>query len=223
MEISLISFMARGKGHLSSDPELKINPEQKHRLTRKSPAYQPIFLLTLCFFILALKPLSAGPFTLKIIGGFFYPSDQAFREIYGSGDTSGIEVTLELNKRLDFWARATYFFKRGHLTLTREPTQVEIIPIGYGIRYKFSLKNLKNVVFFAGAGLDYFVFSEVNVLAEIDTGNMGFSCRGGTSLRLFKGMLAELVFNYSRCFIQPAEYRVNIGGWQIMLGLGYNF
>lgn len=223
MKIFFISFIARQKGKLGIDQKLKTGPERKIKMTRKSHTYQLTFLLTFCFLTLSIKPLSAGPFTLKIIGGFFYPSDQAFREIYGSGDSSGIELTLELNKRLDFWARATYFFKRGHLTLTREPTQVEIIPIGYGIRYKFSLKNLKTVIFYAGVGLDYFVFSEVNVLAEIDTGNMGFSGRGGISLRLFKGILAELFLNYSRCFIQPAEYRVNIGGWQIMLGLGYNF
>jgi len=223
MKIPFISFIARGKDKSRSDQKLKSRPVQKYRMLRKSHIYQVIFLLIFCFLTLSLKPLSAGPFSLKIMGGFFFPSDQVFHEIYGSGDTSGIEVTLEINKKLDFWVRAAYFFKRGHLTLTREPTQVEIIPIGYGIKYKVSLKKLKNIIFYAGAGLDYFVFSEVNVLAEINTGNMGFSGRGGVSFQFFKGMLAELYLNYSRCFIHPAEYRVNIGGWQIMFGLGYHF
>jgi hypothetical protein len=223
MKAFSLLFTEGRKSKPKSDQKLEQSPKQKQRKTRKNDTYQLIFLFAFCLLTLPLKPLLAGPFSLKIVGGFFFPSDQAFREIYGSGDTSGIEVTLELNKKLDFWARATYFFKRGHLTLTGEPTQVEIIPIGYGIKYKFSLKKLKNIIFYAGAGLDYFVFSEVNVLAEINTGNMGFSGRGGLVFQFFKGMLAELYLNYSRCLIHPAEYEVNIGGWQIIFGLGYHF
>ncbi|MCX7973445.1 MAG: hypothetical protein N3B16_02980 [Candidatus Aminicenantes bacterium] len=162
----------------------------------------------------------ANPITLKAVGGFFFPADSAFREIYGSGDTSGLELTIELFPNLDFWMRANYFFKRGQLTLTREPTQVEIVTMGNGLRYRRSWKKL---FFYGGIGTDYFIFNENNVLGNIEAGNLGLTLKAGVGFIVWKGIVSEFCFHYSRCQINPADYEVNIGGFQAMFGLGYRF
>lgn len=197
---------------------LKENGAPNAKRNYKKSFFVIVWVSLSIFFV--ITKIQAASLTLKAVGGFFFPIDSAFKEIYGSGDTSGLEVTFELYPKIDFWIRAIYFFKRGHLTLTREPTQVEIVTLGQGVRYRHSWKK---VFFYAGLGAEYFAFNENNVLGNIDAGNLGLTFKAGAGFNVWKGLVSELLFHYSRCKIHPADYEVNIGGWQALVALGYRF
>lgn len=202
------------------EKEEKEEKSEKQRgcFYEKSKGIKKNTLLWLILFFINL--LAAEATTIKVVGGFFFPTDDSFKEIYGKGTTSGFELTASLYKNLEFWARVTYFFRRGHLTLTREDTQVEIIPFSYGLKASLRKGFLS---LYGGIGLNYYLFNEVNPLGNIDWGDLGYSLRAGIISDIWKKILIETYVDYSSCSIMPADYKVNIGGWHIMLCLGYKF
>ena len=63
--------------------------------------------------------------------------EKAFRDIYGEGIMYGGEVNIRVWKALEVWFGASYFYKKGELTFTKEETKLKIVPIGAGIKYSF--------------------------------------------------------------------------------------
>ena len=49
-----------------------------------------------------------------------YPSEEAFRDIYGGGMMYGVEVSIGAWKELEVWFGGSYFSKTGELTFTKE-------------------------------------------------------------------------------------------------------
>ena len=94
---------------------------------------------------------------LSIELGYFIPSDQTFKDIYGSGIQYGGKLSVEVLERLAVWLGGSYFSKKGELTYTKEEITLRIIPINFGIQYRFSDKK---IIPYIGVGLGIHFFSE---------------------------------------------------------------
>jgi len=155
---------------------------------------------------------------IELKGIRFYPSEEVFKDIYGSGMAYGGEIAVGLFKNFDLWIGANYFKKTGELSFTKEETTIKIIPIGWGLRYRFSIGAVN---LYTGGGISYYDFNETNPIGDVSTARMGYSLKIGGFVKIIKGLFIDIYFNYSYCKISPAAFEANIGGYSTGVGIGY--
>lgn len=164
-------------------------------------------------------PRTAG-FTVAVRGGYFAPSEAVFKDVYGGGFAFGAEVTAQVWKGLSAWIEAGVFSKNGKLTYTGETTKVRITPFGLGFDYGFGRGRLRA---YAGAGLITYDFRETNVIGDVSSGGLGWKARTGVTFRFAKRFFADARLSFSHGDVEPSGIKVNIGGLELGLGLGYFF
>ncbi|MCJ7651991.1 MAG: hypothetical protein MUP85_25610 [Candidatus Lokiarchaeota archaeon] len=162
----------------------------------------------------------ATTFSIELKGSYFSPSEKAFQDIYGGGITYGGEVAIGLWKNLQFWLGGNYYSGNGGLTYTGEATSLKILPIGGGLKYELSSGILG---FYGGVGVNYYQYKESSVIGNVNEGKIGFIGKLGLSLNVTKGLFIDLFVNYSYCEMTPADFTINIGGFDVGGGLGYKF
>jgi len=163
---------------------------------------------------------SAVDFMIELRAQYFNPSEQIFRDIYGSGLMYGGEASIEFWKNLQFWVGGNYYSGDGELTFTKEETSLQIIPIGGGIRYRLPVGIFN---FHVGIGINYFQYKESNILGEVNEGGIGYVGKIGVMIKVVKGLMIDLGVEYSYCKMTPADSTINIGGIAPGIGLGYVF
>jgi hypothetical protein len=161
-----------------------------------------------------------GDGIFEIKGLYFNPTEQAFKDIYGSGPMFGGEITAQVWRNAYLWVGGSFYTKKGKLTYTEEETKIQLIPLGVGVKFLFGSGNID---FYAGGGVNYFLFKETNVLGNISDGGLGFCGKAGLYLRPGGGLVFDLFADYSYCKIEPADFKINIGGLSFGIGLGYQF
>ena len=151
---------------------------------------------------------------------YFSPSDEEFKDIYGGGVMYGGEVSIGVWKGLELWFGGSYFSREGELTFTKEKTELRIIPVGVGLRYRWRGKSLSP---YLAAGLGLYQFKESNPIGEVDLGEAGFVAAIGTYVRITGGLLIDLYANYSVCEFSSDDFEINISGFGTGIGIAYEF
>lgn len=151
---------------------------------------------------------------------YLHPSEEKFRDIYGGGLVYGGEVSIGIWRGLEVWFGGSYFSKTGELTFTKEETKLKIYPLGGGLKYRLS-KGI--IVFYVGAGLNYYQFKESNPIGDANKGGLGYIGKIGSYVKVTGGFLIDLYINYSYCKMKPADYKINIGGIEPGVGIGFSF
>lgn len=162
-----------------------------------------------------------GSFYIKIKAGYFSPSEEFFKDIYGGGITYGGEIGLSVWRNLVLWIGGDYFYKKGKLTYTGEDTELTLVPLGGGLKYIVEAGG--NLSFYGGAGLFYCKTEEKNPIDEVSEGGLGYIGKIGGYVNVFEGMFIDLYLDYSYCKMKPADYEINIGGVEGGIGIGYEF
>lgn len=178
---------------------------------------------TLIFIILLLIPsLSLAKMgTVEANLGYFSPVfEEAFQEIYGGGWTYGGDLTFDVWKGLGIWAGVDFFSKTGELTFTKEETQLALTSFVVGAQYTFFQSP---VSFFAGLGTRVVLYKESNVLGEPKKTGIGLEAKVGAYKKLIAGLFVEVFVGLSTCVMQPQDFKINVGGLEAGIGLGYEF
>ena len=176
-------------------------------------------LLLTCF-------LRANPVRLEINTSFFYPSEKAFREIYGQGPRCGLDIGLNLWKKLELHVEGNYFFKKGKLTFSQEETTLKLVPVGLNIRWVFLQKSIN---LYGGIGVIYILFEEKNPIGKVKEDKFGPTAKIGCFKRikgwgkLIKTFVIDVYLSYHYCPMQPAQIKFDAGGTDFGLGLGFEF
>jgi len=178
-----------------------------------------VIIIAVTIFLSAF--LSAGDFIVEVKGHYLSPSDKAFRDIYGGGMMYGGEASLGVWKGLEVWIGGSYFSKKGELTYTKEETKLEIMPIGAGVRYSYSVN--KNINIYGGVGVNYYSYKESNPIGDVNKGGLGYIGKIGSYMKVTGGLMIDLYVDYSYCKMKPADFKINIGGIEAGIGLGYKF
>jgi hypothetical protein len=175
-----------------------------------------------CLAVALLAPAAGGASDLavKIGAGFFYPLDESFQDVYGGGVKYGLELRTVFSRHLELWVEAGLFSKKGEFSITKEETRLRIIPLGGGMSYVVSPGRWN---FSAGLGLNYFLFHESNFVGTVDSGKLGLVGRLVISRRLGKKIHLTGHLRYSRCDMEPREFRFNVGGFEAGIGAVYEF
>jgi hypothetical protein len=162
----------------------------------------------------------AADVLIKVQAGYFYPADRDFRDIYGGGMKSGLELSTAVADHVEVWLEGGYFSKTGELSFTKDKTRVRIVPLGGGMRYVFSAEKWN---LYAGLGLRYHIFRESNLIGKVNAGKMGWSAHLGGRLAVGDQTLVDLCLGYSRCEMEPLALRFDVGGIEAGIGVGYRF
>lgn len=176
--------------------------------------------------LLTTSLLKAELFRLEIGGSLFYPSEKAFREIYGPGIKYSVDISRNIWKKIELHVEVSYFYKHGQLTFTGERTAVRIIPWGVHVRYPFLEKKIN---FYAGAGLIYTSFQEKNPIGRVKGDKLGYTIKIGGFKRIkvlkkyVKEFIIDFCLSYHYCEMRPAEIKFDAGGLDLGLALGYEF
>ncbi len=171
--------------------------------------------LSIIFFVAV--SLHAGSVILEVKGSYFYPTEQAFKDIYGGAMTFGGEISLAIWKQLDIWVGGHYFSQYGELTFTGEETHLEIMPLGGGLKYRITTGV---VSFYGGAGVSYFDYQESNVIGDVKSGAAGFVTKLGAYWEPAPQFVIDIFVEYSYCKMTPADFTINIGGIKAGIGIG---
>ena len=178
--------------------------------------------LTISILILLILPgmIRAENFFAGLQTGYFSPSNEVFKEIYGSGFYFSGELGIDTWKRTALFLGLRYFSKKGELSYTKEEATLKIIPIHLGVRLRLSEQK---IVPFLGASISLNFFRE-NVPSQtvLDT-KLGFLVETGIFIRISKRYFIKFDFNYNHCQIKPFHTRINIGGINAGFGLKYCF
>jgi opacity protein-like surface antigen len=151
--------------------------------------------------------------------GYFSASEQAFRDIYGHAAPLGLELRLG-RKRISGWLEGGFLSRKGRFSFTNDETRVRIQAYEGGALYRILSGRLSP---YAGAGLGIYVYKETNFLGTARQSKLGFCLISGAEIVLMKSLILDLKMKYSRCVIQPADFKVDIGGWTMGAGLGLRF
>jgi hypothetical protein len=176
-----------------------------------------VFWLSIFLVVSASGALEAGELFVELNTGYFVPSEQVFRDIYGEDLQLGVEMSMGL-KRLEVWLGASRFAADGELTFTGEPTSLEILPVEVGVRYRFRGKAATPYV---GVAAGVFFFSESSPLGDIDSSEPSFSGEVGAFIRLMRRTSLDLRIDRSWCKTDPGGFDVEIGGTAAYVGVRY--
>jgi len=163
---------------------------------------------------------AAAAVRVEVKASYFHPTEQAFLDIYGGGPRYGGEVDIGLWKGFDLWLGGNSFSRDGELTFTKEKTELQIMPIGAGLKYSWTKGRIR---LYTAAGLSSFQYKESNPIGEVSKSRVGLTAEMGSYVKIAGGLLVDVFLGYSVCYIESADFKVNIGGLGAGLGLAYEF
>lgn len=113
--------------------------------------YSKIIVLLAVLASLTSVKTEAREYLLEGKAGYFYPTSDLFRDIYGDGNgIYGAEFTAQICNALYGWASVNYFSDSGHSIGLGDPTKIRIIPVGLGLKYMIPLNCFAR--FYVGGG-----------------------------------------------------------------------
>ena len=178
-------------------------------------------ILFIAFFMIMSVAIGATSIRIEAKAKYFNPSEQAFKDIYGSGMMYGGEIGIGIWQNFEICVTGNYFSKTGELTFTKEQTKLRITPLGIGIKYVHPVGSKINI--YGGIGINYYSYKEENPIGDVSTNKIGYIGTIGTFITVIDGLYIDLFLDYSDCKIKPEELSANIGGLGVGAGIGYRF
>jgi len=153
-------------------------------------------------------------------GSYFMPSEQIFKDIHGNGMSFGGEIGLNLVNGLSLWIGGDYYTNTGKLTFSGEETELQIIPLYGGLKYRMPNPVISPYV---GLGVGYFLYKETNIIGTVEKGNIGYIGQLGVIFKVGGPLFFDIQGCYSYCKVKPADVEVDLGGLKGTIGLGFEF
>lgn len=175
-------------------------------------------MISFLMILFILGTLNGQETAVVLETSYFMPSDQAFKDIYGSGIQVGGEFHIDVMRRTSIWIGASYFSKEGELTYTKEEATLKIIPVYLGVCYRFTEEK---IIPYLGIGMGIHFYREIASLYTIEYARFGLLAQTGVLMKLARKFYLELEVNYSYCRINPDDTGINIGGIGAGIGLKY--
>jgi hypothetical protein len=150
----------------------------------------------------------------KIGSNYFQFAESSRRNTYGEGIRFEAEVNVHVWKSLDVWVGSSYFYK------SEAASRIKVFPFGAGLKYRLSWRMFN---FYAGAGANYYQYEESTPTLSESKGEVGYVAKLGGFIKVMKVFVVDLHLNYSYCYLALTSQRVNIGGAEAGIAIGYAF
>lgn len=157
---------------------------------------------------------------IEVKGTCFNPTDHAFKDIYGSGFMYGGELGVELWFGLDVWFEGKYFNKSGETSLTREKTEITLLPLSGGLMADIDLGFFS---VYLTSGLTYLLYKESSPIGEVSGHTWGWLVRTGAYFDISNAVFLDVQIAYSDAKLQSPDLKTDLGGLAFGAGLGFRF
>jgi hypothetical protein len=161
--------------------------------------------------------------SFEILLGNFRINDPLFETIYtNSGPIRGLAITAALFFHLDFYLEVKMFTQKGQLSFSRETTNFSLIPFSVGLRYRAPLGLIEP---FIGAGLEYDIFYEKNLIGTAVDYARGTHFLAGVSLRPGRNFPIAVTgrLKYTQVKAVHNGRTIDLGGFEANGGLSLIF
>ncbi len=159
-------------------------------------------------------------FSLEVIGSYFQPSHQSFKDIYGGGISFGGEISITLMKGISIWIGGYFFTKTGLTTFTEEETKIQITPIYVGLKFRRPEARISP---YFGIGVGYFQYKETCPIGTVEEGDIGYIGQIGCIFKVIGPLFLDFKGSYNYCKVKPGDIEANLGGFQGIVGVGFEF
>lgn len=203
----------------------------------RKPLLAPAVSLACLFFLLnfalpghaAAGSAASGRFFAGVAAGYFYPGQNAFREIYDKPIWPlGLDLGWNLGRKWSVLGGVRYLRASGNTILlaARQPDEtytlrLEILNLRLGLNYWF--RQARFTPFLGAGGLCSFYREEwLTVPREVQGRKAGFFVQAGVRYRLGRRLHALGQLEYASVPAgrhDGAEDKVNLGGLSMMLGV----
>lgn len=158
---------------------------------------------------------------IEAYGAYFSPVfDQAFQEIYGGGLAFGLDLNVNIRRNFGIWFGGRSFSQSGQLTFTKEDTQLSLVSFAIGTNWIFVTPAIN---FYAALGARLLFYKESNVLGEAKDTGIGVEAKAGMHKVFLAGFFVDFFVGCSYNKMQPADFKINVGGIETGIGIGYEF
>lgn len=182
------------------------------------------------------KRISGMDFSFGINAGYFMPSEEALKEIYGGGIIFGGEIDfwnysgLGGGISIDYFSKSGDPIQLGDVSMIKDANaKITIIPISLTAMYRVKNNNT-NVIPFFGAGLGIYMVGETLELDTYEYGSESVSfSKNGIGFHFLGGMQISniaIIVKYTSASLSTEELaaagnELNCGGINFFIGLRF--
>lgn len=157
---------------------------------------------------------------IEALGNYFQPAEKALKDVYKNGMMYGAELNIGIWESLELWLAQKYFSKKAIEEVSGEERKISLIPLEGGLKYRLK-KGTVNPYFGVGAG--YYQYKEVNLSGEIKDKKIGFIGLGGCFFKIKSGLIFDIYAHYSYCRVTSGANKINVGGFRVGVGFGFEY
>jgi outer membrane protein W len=155
-------------------------------------------------------------------------SSQVFEDVYGRMVTVGLDLSYFITDKIDIWVSVATGKKTATLEDFPEDGNLEFtfMPISFDVRYYFQRSDKFD--FFAGAGLNYYSFEDVNPINPIKDNAIGFNLVGGGYYNVTNNISLQfaLRWNSAKKTIESdivVDNDLDLSSLEMLFGLSFGF
>ena len=190
-------------------------------MMKKSMAFI-FFVLLISWFVFGVDADKSTRFTVQVNCGFFFSSDDNFKDVYGSTlFYPGIRAGYGITDCIYLWLGYGYLSKNGTTPLLEEEAKStqHRIALGAGYRGDFSEK----LGYRLQAGILYFSYKEEALGEEVSDSAIGFGLEGSLVLDLGGNFFGLVFLGYDYGTDDVGGVNIKLGGFKTGIGLGVRF
>ena len=171
-------------------------------------------MLCLIAIIAGTQNLTAADWNTVIGIGYFIPSGQDYKEIYGEG------IPVSVQAGISFWkiqcrTEIGILRQSGALTFSQETTHLEIWYAGLGIYYFLFDKKWSP---YGGLGIGLDSFTESNSIGTVRQTVFDLSWRIGLVVPVHPSIAADIQCRMNRARVAHEQMEAEIGGIALFIG-----
>ena len=157
---------------------------------------------------------------IEVTGNYFQPAEGEFKDTFGNGLMEGAELNIGVTNSLEFWLAMKNFSKSSLDEDTAQNRRIRLIPLEAGFKLRFN-KGMVNP--YIGGGIAYHQYKELYDSKEIKEKKIGFIGQVGCFLKIAENLALDAYAHYRYCLINVGETELDISGFHIGAGLGFEF
>jgi len=158
-------------------------------------------------------------FKIGLEGGYSAPTDETFKEIYGSGEVVfGINAALNLSSQIEAVVAVDFYNADGETILSVEPASIKNTYLRFGGFYHFGKGGIDPKV---GAGMEICFVTENSVFGKFSDSGIGWFISAGVDFPFGSKFIGSVEFLYSDITIEGDLGDQSVGGIKALAAIKY--
>ena len=157
---------------------------------------------------------------IEITGNYFQPAEGEFKDTFGNGLMEGAELNIGVTNSLEFWLAMKNFSKSSLEGEATPDRKIRLIPLEAGFKMRFN-KGAVNP--YIGGGVAYHQYKELFNSEEIKEKKIGYIGQAGCFLKIAENLVLDAYAHYRYCLINVGGTELDISGFHVGAGLGFEF